>query len=53
MPGAGGSPDRLAPATVLIAEGHQAYRELIRSVCDDSAELQVAAEFSDADQEDL
>jgi DNA-binding NarL/FixJ family response regulator len=48
MPGAGGSPDRLAPATVLIAEGHQAYRELIRSVCDDSAELQVAAEFSDA-----
>ncbi|HEY2803874.1 MAG TPA: response regulator transcription factor, partial [Actinomycetota bacterium] len=48
MPGAGGSLERLAPATVLIAEGHEAYRELIRSVCDASGELQVAAEFADA-----
>jgi DNA-binding NarL/FixJ family response regulator len=48
MPGAEGSLERLAPATVLIAEGHEAYRELIRAECERSSELQVAADFSDA-----
>jgi DNA-binding NarL/FixJ family response regulator len=46
--GAGGSLERLAPATVLIAEGNEAYRELIRSVCEGSRELQIAAVFPDA-----
>src|SRR3954469_16897461 len=48
MPGAGNSLEGLAPVTVLIAEGHHAYRELIRSVCEESPDLQVAAEFAEA-----
>jgi DNA-binding NarL/FixJ family response regulator len=40
--------ERLAPATVLIAEGDPAFHELIRAECERSPELQVAAEFSDA-----
>jgi DNA-binding NarL/FixJ family response regulator len=48
MPEAGGSPERLAPATVLIAEGHPEFRDLIRSVCEASDRLQIAAEFSNA-----
>ncbi|MFL5737615.1 MAG: response regulator transcription factor, partial [Actinomycetota bacterium] len=48
MPGAEGSTSRLAPATVLIADGHEAYRDLMRAECERSSELQVAAEFSDA-----
>src|SRR3954470_1743018 len=48
MPGADGSPERFSPATVLIAEGHQSYRELVRAECERSRDLQIAAEFSDA-----
>jgi DNA-binding NarL/FixJ family response regulator len=48
MPGSADPPERLAPATVLIAEGHQSYRDLIRAECERSRDLQMAAEFSDA-----
>src|SRR4051794_19392128 len=48
MPGSADPPERLAPATVLIAEGHRSYRELIRAECERSRDLQIAAEFSDA-----
>jgi DNA-binding NarL/FixJ family response regulator len=52
MPGAaategpGGVAER--PRSVLIAEGHPVYRELVRHACEDGSGLRVAAEFEDA-----
>ena len=44
--GPGGHAER--PRSVLIAEEHPAYRELVRRACEVAHGLRVAAEFEDA-----
>ena len=47
--GAEDRPGRRRPASVLIAESHAVYREIVRHVCEESGSLLVAEEFEDAD----